>query len=232
LEAANQKLERAIEVQREFTADASHELKTPLAAVKANTGLLLDIRHLDGPNREPIEVIDRAADRMTNLVRNLLILSKLDGLSQTPDFVECDLGDLAKTTLAASQGAVVFNEPPQPIRVRCIPEGLARVFDNLVDNALRYGSSETPISVTIEQINEAVRVTVTDHGSGIAPEHLDRLFDRFYRVDKSRDSKTGGYGLGLAICKSIIENHGGRIWVEIKLGADTQFGFELPRSTV
>ena len=222
--ATTRRLAEAVEQQRRFTADASHELKTPLSTIKAFVGLL-DPRTDD--DRESVGAIRDAADRMRGLVDDLLTLARADGGSL-----------LAKTEpvdLASAVGAAATAVSPCPVEVRgtatpLVVEGngeaLTRLFINLLDNARKYAGG--PVAVHLAKRGDTAEVAVIDRGVGIAPEHLPRLFDRFYRPDESRTSETGGTGLGLAICREIAGAHGGSIEVASRVGEGTTFTVVLP----
>ena len=223
-QATTRRLAEAVEQQRRFTADASHELKTPLSTIKAFVGLL-DPQTPD--DRESVGAIRDAADRMRGLVDDLLTLARADGGSL-----------LAKTEpvdLTAAVGAAVMAVSPHPVEIRGTVsplvvngngEALTRLFINLLDNARKYAGG--PVAVHLAKRGDTAEVAVIDRGVGIAPEHLPRLFDRFYRPDESRTSETGGTGLGLAICREIAGAHGGTIEVASRVGEGTTFTVVLP----
>lgn len=227
LDASFQAQRAALEAQRRFSADASHELKTPLAVVKANAGLLLYTGSRSEDDRESLVAIDEAAGRMNRLVRDLLLLARADdGGLRTPSEV-CDLGEIAARAIRETpQGAlraVLQREEPTP--VRCDSDDLTRALVNLIDNAIKHSGASEPVIVRVA----GTTVEVIDQGEGIAPEHLPHLFERFYRVDASRSSETGGTGLGLAIVRSIVEAQGGTVEVHSKKGEGTTFVVRLTR---
>lgn len=225
-QATTRRLAETVEQQRRFTADASHELKTPLATIKAYTGLL---EPKDEDDRESLEAIDEAANRMRGLVDDLLVLARADGGQLTARTAPVDLNQ----TLSAAVGAV----SPMPVEVRGAArplvvqgngEALTRLLINLLDNAKKYAETKEPVEVRLGRRGDTAEIAVVDRGVGIAPEHLSRLFDRFYRPDVSRTSETGGTGLGLAICKEIAAAHGGTIEVTSRVGEGTTFTVTLP----
>ena len=232
-QATTRRLAETVEQQRRFTADASHELKTPLATIKAHAGLL-DPRTED--DRESVEAIGDAANRMRGLVDDLLVLARADGGQLTARTAPVDLGQ----TVSAAVGAV----SPMPVEVRGAHavgggplvvqgngEALTRLFINLLDNAKKYAGAREPVEIRLGRRGDAAEIAVVDRGVGIAPEHLPKLFDRFYRPDVSRTSETGGTGLGLAICKEIAMAHGGTIAVTSRPGQGTAFTVTLPLAT-
>ncbi|RYG41096.1 HAMP domain-containing protein [bacterium] len=209
IDASFQAQQTALDAQRRFTADASHELKTPLAVVKANTGLLLYAGKLNEMEKESITAIDDAAGRMNRLVRDLLTLARTDDRLVDLQFEPCDLGALVAKAVGEIPGTShrVQVRLENPETVRGIPSDLTRVFVNLIENAVKHSEATEPVVVTVR----GSTVEVTDKGKGIAPEHLPYLFDRFYRADASRSSETGGTGLGLAIVRAIVDAHGGTV---------------------
>ena len=217
-----------LERQRRFTADASHELKTPLAVVKSHTGLLLHFGGSEAERRESVEEIDAAAGRMTRLVNDMLLLARSEGGEAARRFTLFDLREAVNETLAqVGTDGLTVALPPRPVSILGSCDDLARVIVNLVTNARKYSGSERPVEVTLEACG---RLIVRDHGSGISPDLLPHLFERFTRADASRTSETGGTGLGLAIVKGIVEAHGGVIAVESKVGSGSAFFVNLPLS--
>lgn len=228
---SKRQLEESVAQQRRFTADASHELKTPLSVVKANTGLALNGSATSEEYRDALAEIDAAADRMSKLVADLLILARVEAghLSATFDPVDLNqLVDQAVQQVPAAKGQIEVLNSPDPLTVSGSRHELNRIFVNLVDNAVRHGASHEPVQVSVERKADGARVSIADKGVGIAPNHLEHLFERFYRVDKSRSSETGGTGLGLAICKGVVEAHGGTISVKSLVGKGTTIIVTLP----
>lgn len=234
---AKRALEALLERQKRFTADASHELKTPIAVVKAHAGLLKTEQGLTDDAKESIESIDESSDRMTRLVKNLLLLAKLDSRTAAtiPQF-KVDLNQtLLKAVDAAQKSTGGIATPIKTIldpnlAVMGSQDDLLRLFQNLIENALKYGSTPTsgPIQIFGKVDGGKVVVIVRDHGPGIAAEHVPHLFERFYRVDKSRSTETGGTGLGLSISHEIVRSHGGELTVESEIGKGTAFQVSLP----
>ncbi len=236
-----ERLQEAVEQQRRFTGDASHELRTPLTIIKANTSLTLRGRSGETEMRECIEEVDRAADTMTRLVQDLLLLTRSDGghlgRNREPLAVREMLADAVKRVrpfaLATIRLEPAGTEPAgmesgTELRVEANGEEMGRVFTNLLENAARHTPAGGEIVVSARQVGASVVATVADTGSGIAPEHLPHLCERFYRVDSARSRPDGGTGLGLAICKSIVEAHGGSLAFESAVGAGTTVHVTLP----
>lgn len=221
----SRRLQQTVDQQRRFTSDASHELKTPLAVIKANTGLLLHSPGEPEDLKESLQAIDAAASRMNLLVRDLLVLARTDSGRSATKPRACDLGYIVKeaiTGVPKSKDRVALINNAGGAVVVASPEDLGRVFINLIDNALKH-SGTAKVKVQIDSQGTNFRVLVADQGCGIEPQHIPHLFDRFYRIDSSRTVDTGGSGLGLAICKGIVESHGGQITVESVVGKGTTF---------
>lgn len=226
------RLQRLIVQQRRFTADASHELKTPLTVIKANTSLALGDPTLDEDSRQTLGDIDRAAEMMSRLVQDLLLLARSDEGQLGRDRVELSLGDVlaraASGVRRPGRAPVTLEIAESPPRVWGNEDELVRLFGNLLENAARHTPPTGRITVTANHAASTVRVRVCDTGTGIAPEHLPHLGERFYRVDPARARKDGGSGLGLAISRSIAEAHGGTLMFESKLGTGTVVTVTLP----
>jgi heavy metal sensor kinase len=225
------RLEEAFDRQRRFTADASHELRTPLSIIKANTGLALEHPWPENRYREFLAAIDAAAGRQSRIVEELLFLARSDA-----GRLARDVGPVCLIE-ALEEAAEAVSRPDRPcIRLEPIDPALmapgsgselTRLFTNLLENAARHTPPEGTITASAMVDATTVTVTVTDTGEGIAPEHLPHLGERFYRVDAARSAGTGGAGLGLAICRSITEAHGGRMTIESKLGEGTTVRIQL-----
>ncbi len=227
--ATNERLQASIEQQRRFTGDASHELKTPLAIFKAHLGVLKRSRRTVGEESETLEAMEKAANRMNSLVTDLLMLARSDsGVAGERTLFRLDEVVLdAVQSFPASESRIDLKPSPSIIFEGCSEE-LFRLCSNLIENALKHSGSQTRVEVALEGKGREAVFVVTDRGVGIPPEHLPHLFERFYRVDRSRTSATGGTGLGLAICEQIVRNHGGTISVESQVNKGTRFIVRLP----
>lgn len=233
VEVAFQERERMMDHLRRFTGDASHELRTPLTTIKANTGVALED---DTPSQEHIHAlrqIDRAANRMTNLVEDLLLLARSDAgqLTETRKAVRLryTLEEAAALLPDAAYGADIdLNGCSASHYIMGDADQLIRLFRNLLENARRY----TPVdgSITVVSTNEEnmVSIRIGDSGAGIAPEHLVHLGERFYRADTGRNRKHGGAGLGIAICRSIVLQHNGDLSIESTVGVGTTVTIHIP----
>ncbi len=228
------RLEEAFEQQVRFTADASHELRTPLAVLLSKTEVTLSRKRPLEEYREALETCHRAGLRMKALIEELLTLARIDSGELQ---LRCDRFDLASTAreqtelvrpLAEVKGIEIDCES-SPTEVDADSQRVAQVLVNLLTNALHHTSEGGKVSVCVRQENGSAIVSVTDTGTGIPDDDLPRIFDRFYRADKNRSRADGGSGLGLSICRTLIEAHGGSISVQSERGTGSTFEFRLPR---
>jgi len=225
------------EVRRDFVANASHELQTPLAAIRGFAETLLSSGSLsEEDRRQYLEVIERNACRLSNIVRDLLELSTLESHKQRLDLVAVDVAKLAEDLVR--DAGPRFAEHRLRVQVRAEgdvtaqadPRALEQVLTNLLDNAIKYTEPGGEIGVEITADARCVRVALRDSGIGIPQQDLGRVFERFYRVDKARSRALGGTGLGLSIVKHLVQGMGGEIRVESELGVGSSFVFSLPRA--
>ena len=220
----------AIAQLERFTADAGHELRTPVAAIKGGTSFLLDLADLPEPYKKTARVMDRSADRMGKLIDDLLILSKQDAgqrLTMAPNVHLATIIEEARDELIEPECVRVQINIPEKLSLCADADALKRVFLNLLSNALAYASS--CVKINAWEQSENIIVTIQDDGEGIAPEHLARLGERFYRPDSARARERGGTGLGLAISKSLCEAHDGTLQIESALGKGTKVQVTIPR---
>ncbi len=225
LQAAFQKQENLLEQQRRFTADASHELKTPLTVIKGTAGFALSGERKPEEYKQTLQEINRASDQMAVLVQDLLYVARSDAGQLGREPIEILVREILESAIAnvAPRGGapITLKILDESLSVRGNEGELIRLFSNLLDNAVRYTPENGQVTVTAKWDNRRVVITVSDTGIGIAPEHLSHLGERFYRVDTSRTRPTGGTGLGLAICKGIVEAHHGAIHWESTVGVGT-----------
>ncbi len=228
-------LREADRLKSELLSNVSHELRTPLASVKGYSSFLLGAwdKISDEERRDFVHEIDQASDRLRDLINNLLDLSRLEsgGLSIRKEPI--DLAPLVNTALTDIQRKArrhhFAQELAQPLPlVEADPRHIQQVLDNLLDNAVKYSREGTEIALRCELKNQELAISVRDQGIGISAENLEKIFDRFYRVDLGSVRKAGGAGLGLSICRRIVEAHGGRIWAESTPGQGSTFTFTLP----
>jgi signal transduction histidine kinase len=227
------RLQTSLDQARRFTSDASHELRTPLAGIKAELESVALRANLSEEHAELIGSALEEINRLAQLLELLLTLAQLDAGRLPLQIETVDMSELASTAVdrmvvqADAKGSRLVMSPPQgPCTVRGDRRLLEQVLLNLVDNAIKHGGPA--IGVTCRRENHEVVVRVHDSGPGIAPEHLPHLFQRFYRVDKSRSRKLGGSGLGLALTRQWVEIHGGTIAVTSAPGEGTTLTVSLP----
>jgi len=240
--------ERVEKTRRDFIANVSHELRTPLTSIQGYAETLLDSTPDNGaPTREFLEIIRKNSSRMARLTEDLLTLARVESgetrfeMEPVPPAellhdAEESFREIARThgiDLQIQDFSQNNQSPVQNLRsVLADREAIHQVFSNLIDNSLKYGSNSAASSGRIvlgaRAIPHAVEFFVQDFGAGIASEHLPRLFERFYRVDKARSRESGGTGLGLAIAKHIMLAHGGSIRAESELAHGSTFLFTLP----
>jgi len=225
--------ERAIAQLRRFTADASHELRTPLTTIKTNTGVALENREPSEEHIHALSQIDRAADRMTALVQDLLLLARSDAGQLSLDLSVLSLSDVLQDAIDSlprtPHAPIELHKPDTGVMVCGDFEHLRRLFLNVLQNATRHTPPEGRISVDITQKNGKALVRIEDNGCGIPPEHLPNIGQPFYRADAGRNRKHGGAGLGLAICQSIAAAHGASLRVESEFGKGTAVVVEFDR---
>jgi heavy metal sensor kinase len=229
-----ERIEHGVVEQRRFVADASHELRTPLAVMRAELEVALRDRN---PGADASEVLDSAAEevaRMSKIVDDLLTLAHRDENRLELLLEPVDLGVIANEVaaqlrpLAEEAGVQLSVEAPAAAVVVADQTRLIQVFTNLVDNAVKYTGPGGSVQVRVWDAPDGAGLVVSDTGAGIAPEHLAKVFDRFYRLDPARTRARGGSGLGLAICRELVEAHGGRIWADSVPGAGSTFALALP----
>jgi two-component system phosphate regulon sensor histidine kinase PhoR len=229
----NTAIARVERTRRDFIANVSHELRTPLTSLLGYTETLID-ESLDPKAREFLEIIRRNAQRMSRLTDDLLTLARVesgeDRLQEVPVSSRELLRDAQASfsELSRNRGISIEIADTPDLEVVADKDAIHQVFANLIDNALKYASGNKKIEIGAVERGSEIEFYVRDFGPGIPSEHLPRLFERFYRVDKARSREAGGTGLGLAIVKHIVLNHGGRAGVNSELGHGSVFWFRLP----
>ncbi len=232
------RIDAAEKSRREFVANVSHELRTPLTSIQGYVETLIEEPHVRREtNREFLGIILKNATRMSRLTEDLIALASVESpdykLSVQPTRASALVSDAVKSLggMVVDSGVVLESSGAPDAIVLADADPMTQVFGNLVENALRYGKAGKRILVGARLLESEVEFSVQDFGPGIAAEHLSRIFERFYRVDKARSRESGGTGLGLAIVKHIVLAHGGRIWAESELGHGATFHFTLPLYT-
>jgi two-component system phosphate regulon sensor histidine kinase PhoR len=233
-------LRRVEEMRADFVANASHELRTPLAALSGFIETLQGSARDDAKARERfLPIMQEQARRMARLIDDLLSLSRIElNAHRRPD-TPVDLVPIVRQvadglqTLAGDRGVTVHIDAANALRVPGDRDELVRVFENLVENALKYGAAGKRVDIGFSEGEspegeQEARISVRDYGPGIAPEHVPRLTERFYRVDVRESRAQGGTGLGLALVKHILNRHHGRLLIESMPGAGATFTIYLP----
>ena len=229
-------LRRADQIRRDFVANVSHELRTPLTAIRGYVEALSDGDASAEEHRRFLDIISRHTHRMERLVRDLLRLARLDAGQEQLDPIACDtralvdavVGDVAPAAEARHQRlSVSIARGAETLRGD--PAKLHDALRNLVANAITYAPERSTVSIEAAPVDGRVAVSVADEGPGIPDEDLTRVFERFYRVDKSRARDPGGTGLGLAIVKHLVELHGGDVLVENRREGGAKFTMTIPK---
>ena len=229
------RLKQLERTREEFVANVSHELRTPLSLIKGYVETLLD-----GARNNPevaerfLRIIERNTNRLDLLIQDLLTISALESGRMKLNQQMIDLRTVSEKVVtdlrgkAADKNVTLCDDLPV-LPVRADANRLEQVFANLVDNAIKYGRANGKVTVNGRKLEDGrLEVCVQDDGPGIPPESLDRIFERFYRVDKARSRDQGGTGLGLSIVKHIIQAHGGEVWAKSEYGKGTTIFFTLP----
>jgi len=228
--------ERLEIVRQEFLSNVSHELRTPLTAIVAfvetlQTGALDDRES----SQRFLSIISKNASRMHVLIDDILELTAIEGGNVQLKLAEVELSDLAGEVSAALSGKAttqkvkIVNEVPKNVTVYADARRLEQMLTNLVDNGIKFGREGGTVTIRY-QANERDQISIEDNGDGIPAQHLERLFERFYRVDRARSRDMGGTGLGLAIVKHLALLHGGEVTVTSELGKGTTFKIHLPKA--
>lgn len=221
--------------RQEFVANVSHELRTPLTLIKGYVETLLD-----GAKDEPqtsvrfLETIKKHSDRLNFLIDDLLTISTLESGEVKLNFQTHKLREIVNDVIndlkvrAEENNTIIHNQLDDTIDAFVDPERIKQVFYNLIDNAIKYGKNSGNVWIECQKNESVLKVGVKDDGPGIPPEARDRIFERFYRIDKARSREQGGTGLGLSIVKHIVQAHSGKAWVESQFGKGSIFYFTIP----
>jgi len=229
-------------IRRDFVANVSHELKTPITSIKGSVETLIQGALKDtNAAKQFLEITSRQADRLNSIIEDLLTLSRLEQGHSGEEgagpivFEEYPLHELVheaikdSDTIAKEKNISINEDCQKNIRAHINPALMIQALSNLLGNAVKYSEPDTIVNVSVKEVEQELKIFVTDQGHGISSQHLERLFERFYRVDTARSRKMGGTGLGLSIVKHITQVHGGQVTVESKLGQGSTFIIHLPR---
>ena len=239
LEQANQELIEVNEMKDQFISMASHELKTPITTIRGQAQLMLrrltkqkELSQEFADVRTALEKIDEQTYRLSALVDNLLDLGSIRAGKIELRPGRCDLCEICRSVVDEQcllTGRVIEVELPEaPVMLEADSERLSQVGTNLVSNAIKYSPDGSPVKVSVVRQENTARLAVQDFGQGMEKEQLKHIFEPFYRAPEAQSSKKSGWGLGLVICKDIVERHGGRIWCESHEGEGSTFYVELP----
>jgi two-component system phosphate regulon sensor histidine kinase PhoR len=232
-------LRRLESLRRELVANVSHELKTPLAAIKgyAETLRLGAINDQDH-NLHFVRRIEEQADRLHKMILDILQIARVESGQESFEFCDVSVSDLLRqcadqfgAAAAVKQIELAIDSPGEPLTVYADHEGVQTILSNLIDNAIKYTPAGSRVAVQARQCGSLIVLEVADTGVGIPEQHLDRIFERFYRVDKARSSELGSTGLGLSIVKHLAQAFGGSVSVESQPGRGSTFRVELPSSS-
>ena len=232
-------LRRTDALRSSLLSSVSHDLRTPLSSIKASASSLLqeDVQWDEEARRSFATTIEQQADRLNRLVGNLLDMSRIEGGALKPEKEWYSIGEMLQDVLNHMQGVLQGREVQLSLPGNLPPIELDylqidQVVTNLLENAVRYTPANTPIEIAAQVAHGQIEVSIADHGPGIPPYELTRIFDKFYRVSGTTRKNTSimGTGLGLAVCRGLIEAHGGRIWAENRPEGGTVFRFTLPMS--
>jgi signal transduction histidine kinase len=230
LRALKDKMDEAVTSQRRFLADASHEMRSPITIMKGNIEIALRRERDPEEYRQVLRSNLEDIDRLEYLLKDLMFLARTDANELVVNMAPVQLGEVIAevyaglTPMSRTKGINLSMEinPPEGSEIEGDADRLRQLFINLVVNALRYTPEGGKVDIALNKIAGVSEVTVTDTGIGIPEAELPRIFDRFYRVDKARARESGGTGLGLCICKWIVDTHLGDITIESKEGAGTK----------
>lgn len=228
-------VERLEKIRQEFLSNISHELRTPLTSILAFVETLEDGAIEDKENnRRFLGVIRRNAERMHELISDILELSLIESGNVSIEAKPVRLANLvdevftALSSKAAEREVKLFNQVPADLRALADPVRLEQMLTNLIDNAIKFNRRGGSVTASAVRTDEKISISIADTGEGILPEHLTRVFERFYRADRGRTREVGGTGLGLAIVKHLARLHGGEVAVTSTPSQDTVFTIELP----
>lgn len=232
------RLKQLEKIRQDFVANVSHELRTPLTTIKGYAETLLDGALKEDQAFQFVQVIKRHTDRLTKIVEDLLMLSKIETKEfqlktesiSLPNLMD-DIIDFLKEPAEKKKISLSRHETPSSLAIRADRSYLEQILINLLDNAIKYTLEGGRVIVSAaEKDSRDIQFSIEDNGIGIPKEDLSRIFERFYRVDKGRSKELGGTGLGLSIVKHLVQVHGGKVWVESQLGKGSTFYFILPKN--
>ncbi len=236
-EAAAEAAQAANQAKSDFLAIASHELRTPLTSVIGSLGLMRGgaVGELSGQAQQMIDIAYKNSDRLISLINNILDIERIESGRMEFDLLPVDITELVKRSLEDNKAyadqynvSFVFVRMLPRMKVQGDAEKLTQVLTNLLSNAAKFSHPGDQVEIAITRHGGLIRVSVKDHGPGIPPKFLNSVFEKFTQVDASDSRQRSGSGLGLSICKAIVEQHGGAIGIDSECGNGTTFFFDLP----
>ncbi len=228
------RLEKSFNAERQFTSDASHELRTPVSVIKAHCEYALKYAKSPEEYQESLQVIERQADKATDLLTQLLFFTRLHQSNYHVDLVRTNLSDLVEFTcedlsILLENGESMTTDIEPDIFVLADENLMTRLISNLIDNAYKYSGDDAHVKVSLHRDGQDIRLTVEDNGIGISPENIEKIWARFYQEDPSRtETASNSFGLGLSMVKEIADLHGGKMEVESVPGKGSRFTLVLP----
>jgi len=229
------RLEKAYKREKQFTSDASHELRTPITVIRAQAEKMLRKKDLEKECRETLVIIKKQSNYMGHLIEQLLLLARSDSGKQIIEKETFDINELLdivagelKEIAENKNIKIITKKSRKVINILADQSMVIQLLLNLMDNAIKYTPEGGEVKIITKKEDEDLIIKIKDTGIGIPEEDQENIFERFYRVDKSRSRKKGGTGLGLAICNWIVKSHGGNIKLESKAGMGTTFIIKLP----
>ena len=229
------RLQKSFERERQFTADASHEMRTPTAVIMSQSEYALSKLENKEEVQESLNIILRQSQKMAKMISHLLLLSHTKNYESKLTFEEFDFSELAEMVVAEmnltakSEEIELISEVQPDLQIRADHELMIRLLINLISNGIKYGEKGDFVKLSISKINNQLVGSVSDNGIGIAEENLDKIWDRFYQVNPSRTAdNSDSMGFGLSMVKWIVESHNGTINVRSVFGEGTTFLFQIP----
>ncbi len=229
-----ERLDKAFQRERRFVSDVSHELRTPLTALRGRIEVTLTRPRSRLEYEDTLRALETEVARLTRLSEDLLLLARFDRGVLAPRMEQVDLSGLLASVaeqvrpLAQARSQMLVEDIEPGLGLCAEPDQLVRLFFNLLDNAVKFSGGGGRIGLTGRRSGASITVAVSDTGAGIGAEHLDSIFERFYRTEESRARATGGHGLGLAIANEVVRAHGGALSVSSRLGEGSTFTVTFP----
>lgn len=230
-----ERLNKSFEAEKQFTSDVSHELRTPISVILAECEYQLSRDDISDEDREGVETVYKQAESMKKIVSQLLYFTRMDQGKEIPDFEKEDFSELVSAVCddvatVSDKGITFIKDIEDKIKLEMDVSLITRLVNNLVTNAVTYGKENGTVKVSLKKNGDNVVLSVTDDGIGIAPEHIDKIWQRFYRVDKARSREDGCSGLGLPMVKQIASMHKAEVTVKSREGEGSTFFVNFPIS--